>query len=337
MDELDQLLIGQTLEGGWVVQEPRHVQRDAPSASRAYLASNSQGTKAFVKVLDPRANGSLQEAQNNLSQFIYEHAIVDVCAERNMHRVIRGLEYGILKTPEPFSVSLHYLVFEWAPCDLRSQIDLDERSHLAVVLRWLHHVATGLQQLHFSDIAHQDVKPANILVMENQSAKLGDLGRAHRHAAPMNYVKQERDPTYAAPELLYGGIVNSFDDRCAADMYAFGGLVFFLVSGTSLNAELTRELAGMHHWSVWTGTFEDATPYVRRAFETVMHRAVANLDPSVADRLAPVMRQLCDPEPLHRGHPANRSGDGAPYGMQRFVSAFDLLAKGAEWRRNRVA
>jgi hypothetical protein len=37
--------------------------------------------------------------------------------------------------------------------------------------------------------------------------------------------------------------VNSFDDRCAADMYAFGGLVFFLVTGTSLNAELTQELA----------------------------------------------------------------------------------------------
>ena len=59
MDELDQLLIGQTLEGGWVVQEPRHVQRDAPSASRAYLASYSQGTKAFVKArecVNPRQN-----------------------------------------------------------------------------------------------------------------------------------------------------------------------------------------------------------------------------------------------------------------------------------------
>jgi serine/threonine protein kinase len=337
MDELDSLVIGKTLEGGWVVQEPRHVQRDSPSACRAYVARNARGANAFVKVLDPRANGSLQDAQNNISQFIYERAIVDVCTERKMHRVIRGLEYGILKTPEPFSVSLHYLIFEWAPCDLRSQIDLDERSHLAVVLRWLHHVATGLQQLHFSEIAHQDVKPANILVMENQTAKIGDMGRAHRHAVPMNHVKQERDPTYAAPELLYGGIVSSFDDRCAADMYAFGGLVFFLVTGTSLNAELTRELAGMHHWSVWSGTFEEATPYVRRAFETVMLRAVASLDPSVTQRLALVMRQLCDPEPLHRGHPANRSGDGPRYGMQRFVSAFDLMAKGAEWRRNRVA
>jgi eukaryotic-like serine/threonine-protein kinase len=92
---------------------------------------------------------------------------------------------------------------------LRSQIDLDERSHLAVVLRWLHHVATGLQQLHFSEIAHQDVKPANILVMADRTAKIGDMGRAHRRAVPMNYLKQERDRTYAAPELLYGGSMSN--------------------------------------------------------------------------------------------------------------------------------
>lgn len=86
MDELDSLVIGKTLEGGWVIQEPRHVQRDSPSACRAYVARNAKGANAFVKVLDPRANGSLQDAQNNISQFIYERAIVDVCTERKMHR-----------------------------------------------------------------------------------------------------------------------------------------------------------------------------------------------------------------------------------------------------------
>jgi len=50
MDELDSLIIGKTLEGGWVVQEPRHVQRDSPSACRAYLARNAKGANAFVKV-----------------------------------------------------------------------------------------------------------------------------------------------------------------------------------------------------------------------------------------------------------------------------------------------
>lgn len=180
-----------------VVREPRYVQRDAASACRTYLARNSKGENAFVKVLDPRANGSLEEAQNNLSQFIYEKDVVEVCGVRNMHRVIRGLEYGTIKTPEPFSFSLHYLVFEWAECDLRSQIDLDERAHLAVVLRWLHHVATGLQQLHFSDIAHQDVKPANILVMPNRTAKLGDMSRAYRQAVPRADSPEERDPDAA--------------------------------------------------------------------------------------------------------------------------------------------
>src|ERR1700688_2105204 len=97
MDELDTLLIDRELTGGWIVREPRYVQRDAASACRTYLARNSKGENAFVKVLDPRANGSLEEAQNNLSQFIYEKDVVEVCGARNMHRVIRGLEYGTIK------------------------------------------------------------------------------------------------------------------------------------------------------------------------------------------------------------------------------------------------
>lgn len=174
-----------------MIREPRHMQRDSASACRSYVAENEKGEYAFVKVLDPRANGSLEEAQKHLSLFIYEKDVVDVCGHRNMHRVIRGLKYGTLKTPEPFSMSLHYLIFEWADCDLRSQIDLDERSHLSVVLRWLHHAATGLQQLHFSEIAHQDIKPANILVMPNRTAKLGDLGRAFSQSVPWPNLKEE--------------------------------------------------------------------------------------------------------------------------------------------------
>jgi len=337
VDELDTFLVGSPLTGGWVIREPRHVQRDSASACRSYVAENEKGEHAFVKVLDPRANGSLEEAQKHLSLFIYEKDVVDVCGSRHMHRVIRGLEYGTLKTPEPFSMSLHYLIFEWADCDLRSQIDLDERSHLAVVLRWLHHAATGLQQLHFSEIAHQDIKPANILVMPNRTAKLGDLGRAHSQSIPRPNLKEERDPTYTAPELLYGGSIQSFDDRCAVDMYAFGGLAFFLVTGMSLNAELTRELAPMHHWATWRGALEDAMPYVRRAFEVVMQRAISNLDPAVLGRLAPAMRQLCDPDPMQRGHPSNRAGNGPRFGFQRYVSIFNVLASEAEWRRKRVA
>jgi hypothetical protein len=174
-------------------------------------------------------------------------------------------------------------------------------------------------------------------VMPNRTAKLGDLGRAHSQSIPRPNLKEERDPTYTAPELLYGGSIQSFDDRCAVDMYAFGGLAFFLVTGMSLNAELTRELAPMHHWATWRGALEDAMPYVRRAFEVVMQRAISNLDPAVLGRLAPAMRQLCDPDPMQRGHPSNRAGNGPRFGFQRYVSIFNVLASEAEWRRKRVA
>jgi hypothetical protein len=84
MDELDQFIIGRELAGGWVVEASREIHRDAASACRCYLARTKHDHTAFVKVLDPRANGSLQAAQRQLEQFIYERHIIDVCAERDV-------------------------------------------------------------------------------------------------------------------------------------------------------------------------------------------------------------------------------------------------------------
>ena len=44
--------------------------------------------------------------------------------------------------------------------------------------RTLHHIAVGLQQLHGEGIAHQDLKPSNVLFFETFGAKLADLGCA---------------------------------------------------------------------------------------------------------------------------------------------------------------
>jgi serine/threonine protein kinase len=335
MDEIDEFLIGKTLNGGWTITEPRHVQRDASSANRSYVARNANGDKAFVKVLDPRANNSLEEAQEQLSQFIYEKDVVGKCGLRNMKRVIRGLEYGDIRTPAPFSLSFHYLIFEWAESDLRSQINLDERAHLAVIYRWLHHVAGGLRTLHHNEIVHQDVKPANVLVMENRTAKVGDLGHAYQHGEPRSGILA-RDPAYLAPEMLYGRAADTLDSRRAVDMYAFGGMVCFLASGLSLNAALGTELAHMHHWSIWRGSFEDALIYVRRAHEVVIEKVIAELPALNKDRLSNAIRELCDPDPTVRGHPANLQGSGARFGFDRYESLFDLLARHEELERRRA-
>ena len=184
MDELDNFMVGKVLDGGWRVVEPRHVERDATSANRTYVAKQADGRTAFVKVLDPRGQKSLEEQEVQLQQFRYESDILAKCGERNMRRVVRALSTGELQVEGTLTVTVRYLVFEWAESDVRSQTDLEQRVHLTMSLRWLRHMATALMELHFSSITHQDVKPANVLVMPNLSAKLGDLGHAYDHARP---------------------------------------------------------------------------------------------------------------------------------------------------------
>jgi serine/threonine protein kinase len=337
MDEFDTFMVGRELEGNWIIEAPREIQRDTASACRSYLARNKENQTAFVKILDPRANGSLVEARNQLEQFIYEGHITEVCATRNMRRVVRGLHQGAMQTPPPFSLTLHYLIFEWAERDVRSFFESDERAHIATILRWLHHTVTAIGELHFSEIVHQDVRPANVVVMPNLTAKVGGLGRALHSSVPRQMQQEERDATYAAPEILYGEPIRSIDQRFATDMYAFGSLAYFLLSGLSLNAEVSRILDPMHHWSRWRGTLSDALPYVLPAFEEAFHVAITNLDPLVAQRLGPALRELCSADPKYRGHPSNRQGSGSPYGVERYVSLFNLLASEAEWRTKRAS
>jgi serine/threonine protein kinase len=337
MDELDHFLIGRELSEGWTITAPHETQRDAVSACRAYTARNVDGRDAFVKVLDPRANGSLEEAQQQLEQFIHERHVTDVCASRNMRRVVRGIASGTIKTDPPFSMTIHYLVLEWGPHDVRSFLHPDEQVHLATTLRWLHHTATAIGELHYSEIVHQDIRPANVVVMPNKSAKVAGLGHSHSHKAPRADSTATRDRTYLAPESLYGGRPMSLDDRLAADLYAFGSLCFFLIAGVSLNAEVARRLDPMHHWLNWRGTFPEALPYVTAAFDDVLAGVSADLTWEKSGRLMATIRQLCHPDPGVRGHPANIQGAGARYGMERYISLFDMLASRVEWERRKAS
>lgn len=129
VDPLDTFLIGKILDGGWKIEECREISRDAPSNCRTYLARNTEGHLAFVKVLDPRGLSSLAQQQRALDEFAYEDSIVAKCSERNMRRVVRGLASSQIMLPGEIPVPVRYLVFEWADRDVRSMPDQDPEEH----------------------------------------------------------------------------------------------------------------------------------------------------------------------------------------------------------------
>jgi len=115
--------------------------------------------------------------------FQYERELISKCKELRMNGVIRGIDYGELDIDEKNN-PLFYLILELADSDLRKQTEINNRLDLAFLMRTLHCTAVGLKQLHWAGIAHQGIKPSNILVFDNGESKISDLGHAWAKGAP---------------------------------------------------------------------------------------------------------------------------------------------------------
>ena len=103
---------------------------------------------------------------------------------------------------------------------------------LAFIFRSLHNTAVGLQQLHKNGIAHQDLKPSNVLVFDKVS-KISDLGRASTQEISFRYDNLiiPGDRNYAPIEQLYNyHFCNDFEEKFAADLYLLGSLFIFFFS-----------------------------------------------------------------------------------------------------------
>jgi serine/threonine protein kinase len=335
------MLEGLTLEGGWRVSGK--LERPPGSTGGQFSVGyivEKEGTQAYLKALDYSFAFMSGDAAHVLewmtSAYNFEVAILDRCAEQRMNRVVRALDRGELTVEGAEGVpTVSYLIFELAEGDIRRALDsLGPAFDYAWAFRMLHHASIGLWQLHRSDMAHQDVKPSNILTFGRGSSKLGDLGRASRRGsnAPHDEYHCAGDPQYAPPELLYGYMASDWSARRqACDLYLLGSLVMFVFSGATTTAAVMAFLDESQHPQEWQGSYSEVLPYVRVAFDRAIDEFEQALPEALVPAVVPMVRQLCDPEPARRGHPRTRASRTAnPYSLERYVSEFDLLARRAE-------
>lgn len=88
------------------------------------------------------------------------------------------------------------------------------------------HVGVALREIHKRDMAHLDIKPANILLARNSIYKLADFGNATSINVETSSVP-EGDNRYLSRELLQG---NSVDLR-TGDIFAFGATMYEIALG----------------------------------------------------------------------------------------------------------
>ncbi len=212
---------------------------------------------------------------------------------------------------------------------------------MAWALRTVHQATLGLRQLHDRGIAHQDVKPSNVLLFdEGKTGKLADLGRASvkSETGPYERMLVIGDGGYAPPEAYYGFQEGDWGARRkACDLFHLGSLLLFQFTGVNASGAIMGALAPAHVPAVlgsqWTGTFDDVVVYLRDAASRVTDQFPTVDDDQLDEMIRARFLELCEPDPRRRGHPrdhAKRFGDS--YSLERYVSFFEYMAARSERR-----
>ena len=335
---LSERLQGRQLDGGWTVLEKVTLEEGMTGAnfSIGYTARKEDGGQGFVKALNiSRASLAADPAralQELTTAFNFERDIVADC--KRMSRVITALAEGTIREQPsngPPEVA-QYIVFERADSDLRKSRLLSMEFNLALSLRTLHHVTTGLSQLHSKDIAHQDLKPSNVLTFRSTGSKIGDLGHSSRRqtVSPHDNKTIAGDPAYSPLEFLYGFHEPDWNvRRKACDLFQLGSLLVYMFTGVGITRLLLDHMPEDHRPQNWSGSYKDILPYMIEYFRITMERVAQRFPADMQNELFDAAMQLCYPDPLLRGHPENRAIH-APFGLERYISRFNMLAIRAE-------
>ena len=334
--------VGTRLEGGWTIRSllEQASAHTGGNFSIPFTVEHDGGELGFLKMLDFRRglrHPDPAAALNSLTQsFLYERDLLYTCRDRKMSKVVRPLAHGTVRPPGS-EIPWQYLIFERADGDARDQIAALSEIDDAWALRALHHMAIGLHQLHRAQIAHQDLKPSNVLVFRDDF-KIGDLGRAStlQTGAVHDANHCAGDPSYSPPEALYGAV--PLDDwhmrRIGCDLYLLGSLAVSFYLNIGLTAALLARLNEDHHPRNWGDSYSALLPHLRSSFSDVLLEIRRRAPLTIGEELSLVISQLSDPDPTRRGHPQERP-NGNRYSLERFISIFDRLATSVEIRFRR--
>ncbi|MEX0829925.1 MAG: protein kinase [Nitrospirales bacterium] len=335
-------LQGKELRDGWMVTEmiTRKPTSTGGKFSVGYKVQSKVGQEAFLKALDFSAAincpDPARELQHMTEAYNFERDVLSKCKHKKLRRVMTPILDGSIII-DGFGIysPVYYLIFDLAIGDIRDVITESNNFDLAWCLRSLHNAAVGIQQLHGIGIAHQDLKPSNIIVMNANEQKIGDLGKASDKNLPSNndFPPIPGDRSYAPPDLFYRDTgVDGFEKRFLADLYMLGSLFYFYFARVSAFHDLICKLQGL---PIKRASFKEDIPYFQHAFEesingltSVVKETAGDLSEDIID----MIKQLCDPDPNKRGDPLWKHTIVPRYDLQRYISKLELLCRKAEMR-----
>lgn len=337
-------LKGQILKDGWHVINIIERPKDSTGGffSVGYYVESEDGKRGFLKAIDIQKSFQIEEfsfkdpariTQQALEVFNFERDILNLCKSKKMSRIVVPISDGYANVD---SYAVPYIIFELSDCNIREKIDWSKGINMLFNLQVLHNVTVGLGQLQSIKVAHQDLKPSNVLCFDNNINKIADLGRSA--CKDMNIPESYRelpvagDLGYAPPELLFNGLSLDWEQRrFGCDSYLLGSLVMYLFTGHSA-ASLLKTFIGNSIDMPDDGKYESILPYLTEAHSRVTIAFKQHLDnvfseeyKEVKENICNIYNQLCNPDIERRCHPKQKSKNSNKYSVERYISIFDRL------------
>ncbi|NEA99863.1 protein kinase [Streptomyces sp. SID13726] len=212
--------------GGWEVREP--IATGAFGSVYEGRRRDGRPALAALKFL-PTGTGTPRHLAH-LRELVDRE--VELYRRLQRPRLIRLYDTLVVDDPErPELDGATVLVLELARTSLSSLVAAEPRPASGPAL--LAQICEGLAQLHRAHWVHGDLKPANVLLMDDGSARLADFNMAAELEGTHAYTPAFSTPDYTPPELLWSEVgERGRRIRPSADIWAFGVLAHLVLTDT---------------------------------------------------------------------------------------------------------
>lgn len=200
----------------------------------------------------------------------------EILARLQHPRVVRFRDQGLASSERRF------LVMDWLPgVDLAARIR-ERRLTVAESLRVFHHAAEALAAVHAAGVVHRDVKPSNLLLVDDdiEKATLIDFGIARANDAdPITFAGEFLGtPGFVAPEQVGA---SPMDTGPRSDVFGLACTVWACLTGVS----------------PFAGPNPLASLFVLREGQTLSVRQAC---PEVPEAVDALLATMLDRDPDHR-------------------------------------
>jgi len=155
------------------------------------------------------------------------------------------------------------------------------------VLNIAHDMASGLQAAYHEDLIHRDIKPGNMLVLEDGTAKLVDFGLAMQQGITDESEDLWATPFYVPPEKLEGE-----SDTFQGDIYSLGATLFHALSGKPPFAANTSSLDELRIIKAAPVSLKDSSENVSKGTINLVEKMMAYVPGDRFDSYDEILRSI---------------------------------------------